>query len=47
MVLLPAVLFLGARQFRVSMHAASKGLAVLGQGACALRALLEVVGRGP
>lgn len=47
MVLSPALLFLGARQFRVSMHTVSEGLAVLGQGACSLRALLEVVGRGP
>lgn len=44
MVLSPALLFLGARQFRVPVHAVSEGLAALGQGACSLRALLEVVG---
>lgn len=47
MVLSLALLFLGARQFCVSMHTASEGLAVWGQGACSLRAVLEVVGRGP
>lgn len=47
MVLSLALLFLGARQFCVSMHTVSEGLAVLGQGACSPRAVLEVVGRGP
>ena len=36
MVLSLALLFPGARQFCVSMHTASEGLAVWGQGACSL-----------
>lgn len=36
MVLSLALLFLGARQFCVSMHTASEGLVVWGQGACSL-----------
>lgn len=42
MVLSPALLFLGAKQFCVPVHAVSEGLAALGQGACSLRALLVV-----